>query len=76
MSKKRFVPKTNVTHTLARNRPHFIGKECHNQCGVRFTKDSSVVILDIQTSWHRGDDEVNVYCPECYAKKEREKVDE
>lgn len=57
----------------ARNRPHFVGRECNGGCGHKFAPNDKVVIVEVQTNWFRGDDEVYCYCPECHAKLEAKK---
>lgn len=68
MSSKTYPRQMPAIKCEARNRPYFVGKPCQGGCGKLFAKKDQICIVEVQTSWMRGDDEVYAYCPECHEK--------
>lgn len=65
LSNARYPRQMPPQQTTARSRFGFIGRPCHGGCGKVFAKPDPLVVVEVQVSPFRGDDEVRAYCLDC-----------
>ena len=63
MAKK--YPETHISRCTHNRRPFLEHKQC-DRCGNFLDKEEDAVVLDVQVSWFRGEDEVYAFHDECW----------